>query len=138
MTETFTKEERAAMRELAKERKANASRAEALAACLAKIDAMHPDDKAIALAIHELALKVNPNFEVKTWYGMPGYFIDGKIILFFQDGHKFKTRYCTLGFQDAANLDDGDIWPTSFAVQVVNSKVSAEITRLIEKAVASR
>lgn len=138
MAATFSKEERAALRELARERKANESRAEALEICMAKINSMHPDDREIALAVHELALKVNPEFEVKTWYGMPGYFMDGKVILFFQDGHKFKTRYCTLGFQDAAKLDDGEIWPTSFAVQKINSVVSREITRLIEKAVGSR
>lgn len=134
MTETFTAEERKAMRELAKERKAHESREEALATCMARIESMHPEDRALALALHELALKVNPDFEVKTWYGMPGYFDDGKIVMFFQDGHKYKTRYSTVGFQQAVKLDDSNLWPTSFALTAWSSEVSRQINNLIVKA----
>ena len=137
MAETFSKEERAAMRELAKERKLQQTRAESLSATLEKIDGMEPSDRKIAMQIHELAMKVNPDFEVKTWYGMPAYYSNGEVILFFQDGHKFKTRYCTLGFQQAAKLDDGTFWATSYAVMEVTDKVAKEITQLIVKALGN-
>ena len=135
MAETFSKEERAAMRELAKERKLQESRAESLAATLERIEAMAPADREIALAVHKLALEVNPDFEVRTWYGMPAYCVDGQIVMFFQDGEKFKTRYSTIGFQQHAKLDDGKLWPTSYAVTSVDTKVAKEISELIKRAI---
>ena len=135
MAETFSKEERAAMRELAKERKLQQTRAESLSATLEKIDGMEPSDRKIAMQIHELAMKVNPDFEVKTWYGMPAYYSNGEVILFFQDGHKFKTRYCTFGFQPAAMIDDGDMWPTSFAVLEFTPAVAKRIEALLLQSV---
>lgn len=135
MAETFSKEERAAMRELAKERKLQQTRSESLAATLERIESMAPADRELALAVHKLAVAVYPDFEVKTWYGMPSYYKDGKVVVFFQDGGKFQTRYCTLGFQDAAQLDDGTFWATSFALTKVDKKVSSEITALIKRAV---
>jgi uncharacterized protein YdhG (YjbR/CyaY superfamily) len=113
MAETFSKEERAAMRELAKERKLQQTRAESLAATLDRIETMAPADREIALAVHKLALEVNPDF---------------------QDGEKFKTRYSTIGFQQAAKLDEGELWPTSYAVTTVNTAVAKEITALIKRA----
>lgn len=135
MTEKFTAEERAAMREAAKERKLQLSRSESLEATLARIDSMAPQDKELALEVHKLALKVYPDFEVKTWYGMPAYYINGKVVLFFQDGEKFKTRYSTVGFQEAAKLDEGNFWPTSYALTKVTPEVAKEISALIERAV---
>lgn len=135
MAETFSKEERAAMRELAKERKLQQTRAESLGATLERIESMATADRNLAMAVHNLAVAVYPDFEVKTWYGMPAYYKDGKVVVFFQDGGKFQTRYCTLGFQDAAKLDDGSLWATSFALTAVDKKVSAEITALIKRAV---
>jgi uncharacterized protein YdhG (YjbR/CyaY superfamily) len=135
MTETFSKEERMAIREAAKEKKLALSRSESLAATLARIETMAPQDKAFALELHNLALKVYPDFEVKTWYGMPAYYIDGKVILFFQDAEKFKTRYFTVGFQDSAKLDQGTFWPTSYALTKLTPAVSKEISALIKRAV---
>ena len=122
------------MRELAKERKLQQTRAESLAATLERIDAMEPSDRELALKVHEIALKVNPDFEVKTWYGMPAYYQNGEVILFFQDGHKFKTRYSTVGFQQAAQLDEGEFWPTSFALIGFNSEVEKQLSALITQA----
>jgi uncharacterized protein YdhG (YjbR/CyaY superfamily) len=135
MAETFSKEERAAMREAARERKLKQTRAESLAATLERIESMAPADRELAMAVHKLALAAYPDFEVKTWYGMPSYYKDGKVVVFFQDGGKFQTRYCTLGFQDAAQLDEGSLWATSFALTAVDKSVSAEITTLIRRAV---
>ena len=137
MAETFSKEERAAMRELAKERKLQQSRAESLASTLDRINTMEPSDRVLALKVHEIALKVNPDFEVKTWYGMPAYYQNGEVILFFQDGHKFKTRYSTVGFQQAAKLDDGKFWPTSFALTSFDSGVEKQLAALIQKALGN-
>lgn len=135
MTETFSKEERAAMREAAKERKLKLSLEESLAATLARIDSMAPHDRELALGLHKIALDVYPGFEVKTWYGMPAYYLDGKVIVFFQDGEKFKTRYCTVGFQDSAKLDEGTFWPTSYALNKLTPTVAKEISTLIKRAV---
>jgi uncharacterized protein YdhG (YjbR/CyaY superfamily) len=134
MAESFSKEERAAMRELAKERKRQQTRSESLAATLERIDAMEPGDRELALKVHEIALKMNPDFEVKTWYGMPAYYQNGEVILFFQDGHKFKTRYSTVGFQQAAQLDKGKFWPTSFALVEFNAEVEKQLSALIAQA----
>jgi uncharacterized protein YdhG (YjbR/CyaY superfamily) len=138
MAETFSKEERAAMREAAKERKQQLNRAESLAATMTRIDSMNSEDKALALEVHRIAMSVNPDFLVKTWYGMPAYYIDGKAVVFFQDAGKFESRYCTLGFQDTAKLDDGTFWATSFALTGVNAKVEKEIVDLIKRAVGQK
>jgi uncharacterized protein YdhG (YjbR/CyaY superfamily) len=135
MTESFSKEERAAMRQAAKERKLQLSREESLSLTLTRIESMAPEDRELALGLHEIALGVCPDFEVKTWYGMPAYYLDGKVIVFFQDGEKFKTRYCTVGFQDAAKLDEGTFWPTSYALNKLTPAVAKEISTLIKRAV---
>jgi uncharacterized protein YdhG (YjbR/CyaY superfamily) len=138
MTESFSKEERAAMREAAKERKLQLNRAESLAATMTRIESMNPEDKALALEVHRIAMSVNPDFMVKTWYGMPAYCVDGKTVVFFQDAGKFESRYCTLGFQDSAKLDDGTFWATSFALTGVNAKVEKEIVTLIKRALGQK
>jgi uncharacterized protein YdhG (YjbR/CyaY superfamily) len=135
MTETFSQEERAAMREAAKERKLQLSREGSLSATLARIESMTAQDRELALGLHKIALEVYPDFEVKTWYGMPAYHLDGKVIVFFQDDDKFKTRYCTVGFQDAAKLDKGTFWPTSYALSKLTPAVAKEISTLIKRAV---
>ena len=108
-----------------------------LTAVLEKIAAMAPADRKIAENVHRLVTKIAPSMEVKTWYGMQAYFLDGKVVVFFQDGGKFKSRYSTLGFQDAAQLDDGEMWPTSFAVTswkpAVEKRVSELVLRAIER-----
>ncbi|MCF8529581.1 MAG: hypothetical protein K9G13_06770 [Aquiluna sp.] len=134
MAETFSKEERAAMREAAKERKANLSLEQAAAEVQAKIEAMSPADKKLAKKVHEIVTKAAPELNPKTWYGMQAYFKDGKVVCFFQDGGKFKSRYSTLGFQDAANLDEGTFWATSYAVIEITPEVEKEITDLVKKA----
>ena len=134
--ETFTKEERAAMRERAKELKANATREEELAEVLKKIAAMDDIDRPIAQRIHEIVLKAAPSLKAKTWYGMQAYFKDGKVVCFFQDAGKFKTRYCTFGFQDAAAIDDGEFWATSFAVLKVTPAVEKQIIALVTRSVS--
>lgn len=135
-------EERQAMKEYMAEKKLAAKRAKAenedalnLADVVAKIEAMAPADRAIAQGIHDLIGKVAPSLKAKTWYGMQAYFLDGKIVCFFQDGGKFKSRYSTLGFQQDAALDDGAMWPTSFAVLELNPAVIARITDLLRKAI---
>ena len=134
MAETFSKEERAAMREAAKERKANLSLEQAAAEVQAKIEAMSPADKKLAKKVHEIVTKAAPELNPKTWYGMQAYFKDGKVVCFFQDGGKFKSRYSTLGFQDAANLDEGTFWATSYAVIEITPQVEKEISNLVKKA----
>ena len=137
MTESttgFSAEERAAMRERAKEVKAAKKGADAEKAVLAAIDKMGEDDRAIALRIHEIVRDTAPALTSKTFYGSPGWAKDGKVVLFYQDKAKFKTRYSTLGFQETAALDDGDFWPTSFAVTGWSPAVEKEITRLIARA----
>ena len=134
MAETFSKEERAAMREAAKERKANLSLEQAAAEVQAKIEAMSPADKKLAKKVHEIVTKAAPDLNPKTWYGMQAYFKDGKVVCFFQDGGKFKSRYSTLGFQDAANLDEGTFWATSYAVIEITPEVEKEIINLVKKA----
>lgn len=133
-------EEKAAMKEaLAERRKRSRGKTtpeEDLAEVLAKIAAMNDADRAVAEAVHELVMKAAPDLAPRTWYGMPAYAKDGKVVCFFQDGGKFKARYNTLGFQDAAALDDGAMWATSFAVTKVTPAVAKQITALVKKAVA--
>ncbi len=139
MAEKFTAEEREAMKERARELKAakgeqNKTADEALV--LEKIAAMAPADRALAQRIHQLVKLHAPQLDAKTWYGMQAYFKDGKVVCFFQDGGKFKTRYCTFGFQDAAKLDDGMMWPTSFAILEIDDEVAVRIANLLQRAAA--
>jgi uncharacterized protein YdhG (YjbR/CyaY superfamily) len=131
----FTPEERAAMRERARELKAEASKADGESAVLEKIAEMQGSDRAMAERLHAIVKASAPDLSPKTWYGMPAYARDGKIVCFFQAGEKFKARYATLGFNDAANLDDGTMWPTSFALKELTAADEARISALVTKAV---
>ncbi len=133
----FTAEERAAMKERAKEVKAakGGKKVDGTAEVLEKIAAMADDDRAIAERLHEIILKTAPELTPRTWYGMPAYARNGKVVCFFQDAGKFKARYATLGFQDNASLDEGPMWPTSFAIAKLTASVEKQIAALVEKAV---
>ncbi len=137
-TEGFSDDERAAMKERAKELKAEArmdkDRAEGERALLAKITEMPEPDRSMAERIHAIVTASAPALMPKTWYGMPAYASDGKIVCFFQGADKFKARYATLGFNDAANLDDGAMWPTAFALQELTEADEARIAELVKKA----
>jgi len=133
-SESFTKEERAAMKERAKELKASKNKEEAEAEVLAKIAAMAQPDRLLALKIHEIVKEVAPQLEPKTWYGMPAYSKNGKAVLFFQDAGKFKSRYSTLGFNDSASLDKGQFWPTAYALLNMTPAIEKEIAELVKKA----
>lgn len=135
--ESFTAEEKAAMKERAEElkrEKRGAGEADDLKAVLDKIAAMPEADRLIAARIHELVLAAAPMLKPKLWYGMPAYYRDGRNICFFQDAGKFKARYSTLGFNDAARLDDGNMWPTSFAILKLSEADEARITALVQQA----
>jgi uncharacterized protein YdhG (YjbR/CyaY superfamily) len=132
----FTPEERAAMRERARELKAEASKADGDSAVLEKIAEMNGSDRAMAERLHALIKASAPELVPKTWYGMPAYARDGKIVCFFQAAEKFKARYATLGFNDAANLDEGTMWATSFALKELTSADEATISALVTKAVS--
>ncbi|MEP6479656.1 MAG: DUF1801 domain-containing protein [Rhodoglobus sp.] len=131
----FTSEERAAMKERAKELKANASKADDLRDVLQKIAEMPEADRAIATRLHELITTAAPSLVPKTWYGQPAYAKDGRVVCFFQSSDKFNTRYSTLGFSDVAAIDDGSMWPTSFAVTKLTAADEAMISALITKSV---
>jgi uncharacterized protein YdhG (YjbR/CyaY superfamily) len=137
----FTEEERAAMKERANETKAearaNKNNAEGESDVLAKIAEMPEPERAMAQRIHEIIKASAPVLSPKTWYGMPAYARDGKVVCFFQSAQKFKTRYATLGFSDQANLDEGVMWPTSFALKELTASEEARIGALIKKAVLS-
>jgi uncharacterized protein YdhG (YjbR/CyaY superfamily) len=130
----FTPEERAAMRARAKEVKAQATRAENEAALLASIAAMPDPDRSLARRLHAIVTASAPALEPKTWYGMPAYAMDGKVVCYFKSADKFKTRYATFGFEEAANLDAGAMWPTCFAVTELTADVEAKIRALVAKA----
>jgi uncharacterized protein YdhG (YjbR/CyaY superfamily) len=134
-SKVFTAEEKAAMKELIKERKASGNKAEAEAACLAKIAEMPPSDREIAERLHKLIASTAPELAAKTWYGMPAYAKDGNVLCFFQSAGKFKARYSTLGFTDKANLDDGEMWPTSYALKTLTTADEAKIVKLVKRAV---
>jgi uncharacterized protein YdhG (YjbR/CyaY superfamily) len=127
----FTDEERAAMKERAKELKAEAQRADGERAVLAKIAEMQGSDRAMAERLHEIIKASAPALSPKTWYGMPAYAKDGKVVCFFQSAQKFSTRYATLGFSDAAKLDEGAMWPTSFALKELSATEEAKISALV-------
>ena len=135
----FTEEERAAMRERAQELKAAARRGaekqDGQRAVLGKIAAMREPDRAMAKRIHAIVSASAPTLTPRLWYGMPAYSKDGDVVCFFQDAKKFKTRYATLGFSDAANLDEGAIWPVAFALKELNAAGEARISALVKKAV---
>jgi uncharacterized protein YdhG (YjbR/CyaY superfamily) len=132
----FTAEERAAMRERAKELKAATGRAEGEKAVLEKIAEMPASDRAIAERLHALVTETAPALSPKTWYGMPAYARDGKVVCFFQSADKFKSRYATLGFSDAANLDEGAMWPTAFALKELTGAQEKKIAALVKRAVS--
>ena len=132
----LTDEERAAMKELVKERKAVASKEEEASAVLAKIAEMPDSDRAMAKRVHAIVKASAPALSPKLWYGMPAYYKDGKVVCFFQDAQKFKSRYATFGFSDAANLDEGGSWPVAFALKELTAAAEARIGALVKKAVS--
>jgi hypothetical protein len=127
----FTKEERAAMKERARESK----QANDESALLAKIAEMPEPDRVMAERLHELVMAAAPELSPRTWYGMPAYAKDGKVVCFFQSAHKFKARYATVGFSDRANLDAGSMWPTSFALTKLTRADETRIAALVKQAV---
>ena len=138
----FSAEERAAMKERAAELRAEgkkgAKKADGLQAVLDRIAEMAPEDRALAERVHMTVTANAPELSPKTWYGMPAYAdANGKVVVFFQDAGKFNYRYSTLGFQDAANLDDGDLWPVSYALQKWSPVVEKKVTELVKAAVSS-
>ena len=132
----FTDEERAAMRERARELKSAARKADGESDVLAKIAEMPEPDRAKAERLHALVKATAPDLSPRTWYGMPAYAKDGEVICFFQSAQKFKSRYATLGFSDKANLDEGAMWPTSFALKKLTAADEARIGALVKKAVS--
>jgi len=137
----FTAEERAAMKERAAELRAEgkkgAKKADGLQAVLDRIAEMAPEDRVLAERVHATVTANAPDLSPKTWYGMPAYAnADGKVVVFFQDAGKFSYRYSTLGFQDAAHLDDGDLWPVSYALQGWSPAVEKKVVALVKAAVS--
>lgn len=130
----FTAEERAAMKEYVQER--TSGKGEGEAAVLAKIATFTESDRALAKRVHGIVRAAAPELTPRLWYGMPAYAQDEKVVCFFQGAAKFKTRYATLGFSDKANLDDGDLWPNSYALQKMTPAVEAKIGALVKKAVS--
>lgn len=129
----LTAEEKAALRELAKERK---GQGEGESAVLAKIASMSQPDRGLAQRVHAIVKAAAPDLTPKTWYGMPAYADkQGKVVCFFQDAAKFKARYATLGFSDTADLDEGAMWPTSFALKELTPAIEGRIAALVKKAV---
>lgn len=136
--EGFTKEERAAMREAVRERRARprADKAEGEADVLAKISEMQPESRAMAERLHAIIKANAPTLTPRTWYGMPAYAKDGEVFVYFRPAEKFKTRYSTLGFSDAAHLDDGQMWPTDFALTELTDVEEARITAMVKRALS--
>ena len=137
----FTAEERSAMKkraaELRAEGKKGAKRADGLQAVLDSIAQMAPEDRVLAERVHMTVTATAPDLSPKTWYGMPSYAnADGKVVVFFQDSGKFKYRYSTLGFMEAANLDDGDLWPVSYALQKWSPVVEKKVAELVKAAIS--
>ena len=133
--ESWTKEERAAMKERARELKASKDRAAGEADLLAKIKEMKGSDRKMAERLHEVVTTSAPDLWPRTWYGMPAYAKDGKVLCFFQSAQKFNSRYATFGFSDEASLDKGAMWPTSFALTELTAADEAKIAALVKKAV---
>jgi uncharacterized protein YdhG (YjbR/CyaY superfamily) len=132
----FTAEERAAMRERAQELKAEARKADGEKALLAKIAEMPKPDRVMAERLHAIVKASAPDLVPKTWYGMPAYARDGKVVCYFQSADKFDSRYATFGFNDTANLDEGAMWPTSFALKKLTAADEKKIGALVRKAVS--
>ena len=137
----FTAQERAAMKERAAELRAEGKKggkkADGLQAVLDRIEQMAPEDRALAERVHVAVTAAAPDLAPKTWYGMPAYEnAAGKIVVFFQDSGKFNYRYSTLGFQDSANLDDGDLWPVSYALAKWSPAVEKKVTQLVKAALS--
>jgi uncharacterized protein YdhG (YjbR/CyaY superfamily) len=133
----FTADERAAMKERVRELKAEAAKADGESALLAKIAEMPESDRALAERVHAIVKANAPGLAPKTWYGMPAYANpDGKVVCFFQSAAKFDARYATLGFNDTANLDDGAMWPISYALKALGPAEEAKISALVKKAVS--
>ena len=139
-SEGFTDAEKAAMKERAKELKAelraDRDRAAGEKDLLAKVAEMPKADRVMAERLHEIVTASAPSLSPKTWYGMPAYARDGKVVCFFQSADKFKARYATLGFSDEANLDDGAMWPTSFALKQLTAADEKRIAKLVKQAVS--
>lgn len=135
----FTDDEKSAMKERARELKAEAraskNKADGESDLLAKIAEMPEPERLMATRLHEIIKASAPTLASKTWYGMPAYARDGKVVCFFQSAQKFGSRYATLGFSDVANLDEGDMWPTSYALKELTSSEEAKISALVKKAV---
>ena len=131
----FSAEERAAMKERARELKAEAAKADGEKALLEKVAEMKGADRAMATRLHELITAAAPALSPKTWYGMPAYAKDGKIVCFFQSAEKFDSRYATFGFSDEANIDQGVMWPTSWALKELTAAEEKKIVALVKKAV---
>ncbi len=133
----FTAEERAAMKERSQElKRAKTGKADGESDVLTKIAEMPEHDRAMAERVHETVKASAPELSPRTWYGMPAYAQDGKVVCFFRSARKFKTRYATFGFSDKANLDEGDMWPTDFALKELTAKEEARISALLKKAVS--
>jgi hypothetical protein len=134
----FTDEEQAAMKERAKELKAearaNKNKADGESDLLAKIAELPEPERTMATRLHALITASVPALAPKTWYGMPAYAKDGKVVCFFQSAHKFNTRYATLGFSDTANLDEGEMWPVAFALKELTPSAEAKISALVQQA----
>lgn len=134
-TSAFTDREREAMRERAREAR-EFKKLSGEDQVARKIADMSPPDQKLAKAIHKLVLEVSPEITTRTWYGMPAYYVKDQIVCFFQAGSKFDSRYSTFGFQDAANIDDGVFWPTSFAITDIDDKVQKTISELVRRAIS--
>ena len=134
--DSWTKEERAAMKERARELKASKDRAAGEADLLEKIAEMKGSDRQMAKRLHEIVTATAPDLWPRTWYGMPAYAKDGKVLCFFQSAQKFNSRYATFGFSDEANLDDGAMWPTSYALKKLTPADERKIGALVKKAVS--
>jgi uncharacterized protein YdhG (YjbR/CyaY superfamily) len=132
----FTDEERAAMKERARELKAEKDKADGEADVLAKIAEMQEPDREMAERLHAIVQASAPALSPRTWYGMPAYAKDGKVVCFFQSAEKFKSRYATFGFSDKANLDEDAMWPASFALKELTAAAEARIGALVKKAVS--
>ena len=131
----LTAEEKLAIKERAKELKAEANKADGERALLDKVAEMPPADRAMAQRIHEIVTATAPDLSPKTWYGMPAYAKDGKVVCFFKSAAKFKSRYATFGFEEAANIDAGTMWTTSFALTELTAADEKKIAALVKKAV---
>lgn len=141
MADGFTADEKAAMKARAAELRAEAKREKGAAKAAAElkdvldaIAAMRDDDRAIGEKVHELVMAAAPQLSPRTWYGMPAYALDGKVVCFFKSAGKFDGRYCELGFNDPAKLDDGSMWPTVFAITAIGSAEEKRITELVQRA----